>query len=295
MTKTLDVLKKIQEFPKDLHDNIMYLVEAGSISYGVSTETSDIDVVGFVIPKKEDCFPHLAGYIPNFGTQPKIFTNFQKHHYICDGKEYDFSIYSIVKFFDLCMENNPNMVDVLFSPQRCVLYSNNISQIVRDNRKIFLHKGCYKKFRGYSLSQMHKIRNGSNSSNPKRKESIEKFGIDLKFLYHVVRLLLECEDILTRHDLDMEANSEILKAIRRGDWSLEYTEKWMETKIIALEELMGKSTLRETYDEEAIKRLLVECLETHYGSLDNAVVMKSECDGLAQSMFQLLRSQGYNF
>lgn len=92
-----------------------------------------------------------------------------------------------------------------------------------------------------------------------------------KFAYHVVRLLLECEQILLEHDLNIEQNAEILKSIRRGEWSEEKLRGWFDEKEKQLEELYTKSTLQHTPDEEAIKDLLMNCLEQHYGSLDEAV------------------------
>jgi signal recognition particle GTPase len=92
-----------------------------------------------------------------------------------------------------------------------------------------------------------------------------------KFGYHVVRLLLECEQILIEHDLNIERNSEILKSIRRGEWSEQKLRGWFDEKEKHLEELYAKSTLRHSPDEEAIKELLMNCLEQHYGSLDQAV------------------------
>lgn len=259
--------------PKWLPQNIHYEVITGSVSYAVSSDTSDMDIVGFCIPPKEDIFPHLAGQIPGFGTQRQTFNVWQEHH-IMDKEarqEYDFSIYSIVKFFNLAMENNPNMVDILFTPQRCVLFCSPVAQIVRDNRKLFLHKGSYHKFRGYAYAQLHKIGTKSNASNPKRQADIEKHGFDLKFAYHVIRLALEGEQILMEHDLNIEQNAEILKAVRRGEWSEEKLRSWFDDKEKHLEELYVKSTLRHSPDEEAIKDILMNCLEQHYGSLDSAV------------------------
>lgn len=259
--------------PKWLPQNIHYECITGSVSYAVSSDTSDMDIVGFCMPPKEDVFPHLRGEIPGFGNQIQRFEVWQQHH-ITDketSQEYDFTIYSIVKFFQLAMENNPNMVDILFTPQRCVLYASAAAQMVRDNRKLFLHKGSYHKFRGYAYRQLSKIGTKANSSNPKRQADIEKFGMDLKFAYHVIRLALEGEQILLEHDLDIERNAEILKAVRRGEWSEEKLRSWFDSKEKHLEELYTKSILRHSPDEEAIKDLLMNCLEHHYGSLDTAV------------------------
>lgn len=259
--------------PKWLPANIHYEVMTGSVSYACSSDTSDMDVVGFCIPPKEDVFPHLRGEIPGFGRQHQRFNVWQEHHVVDQEarQEYDFSIYSIVKFFHLSMENNPNMLDILFTPQRCVLFCSSVAQLVRDNRKLFLHKGVYQKMRGYSYAQLHKIGTKANSSNPKRRASIEQFGYDVKFGYNVIRLLLECEQILLEHDLNIEQNAEILKSVRRGEWSEQKLRSWFDEKEKHLEELYTKSTLRHKPDEDAIKELLINCLEQHYGSLDSAV------------------------
>ncbi len=272
--------------PKWLPANIHYEAITGSVSYGASSDTSDMDIVGFCIPPKEDVFPHLRGEIPGFGRQIQRFDVWQQHH-IMDNEarqEYDFAIYSIVKYFQLLMENNPNMLDSIFVPHRCVLFCSPVAQIVRDNRKMFLHKGSYHKFRGYMFSQLHKIEQKTNSSNPKRAEAIAKYGFDTKFAQHSVRLGLEAEQILIEHDLDIERNREVLKFIRRGEWSIERIKEFCSQKERHLDDLYQKSTLRHSPDEEAIKGLLINCLEQHYGSLDNAVKREVPVDRLIADM-----------
>lgn len=65
--------------PKWLPQNIHYEVITGSVSYAVSSDTSDMDVVGFCIPPKDDVFPHLRGEIMGFGQQQKRFDVWQEH------------------------------------------------------------------------------------------------------------------------------------------------------------------------------------------------------------------------
>jgi predicted nucleotidyltransferase len=273
--------KELIKPPKWMPPNMAYEVQMGSVAYGVSDDTSDIDIYGFCIPMKEDIFPHLRGEIMGFGRQQQRFNQYDPHH-IKDpdsGKEYDFAIYSIVKYFALVMENNPNMIDSLFVPRRCVLFSNEIGEMVRDRRKMFLHKGAFHKYKGYSYSQLHKI-GKVNRSNPKRAADIDRIGYDSKMAYHVVRLILECEQIMIEHDLDITRNREQLKAIRRGEWSLEYLHEWFEAKEKALEGVYAESTLRHGPDEDAIRTLLMDCLEHHFGSLDKVVKRDVKIDGL---------------
>ena len=261
--------------PKWLPANTCYLTMMGSIAYGVSGDSSDVDVYGVCFPPKDDVFPHLRGIIPGFGPPAQQFKVWQEHHIkTLDGhKEYDFSVYSIVSMFQLCMENNPNMIDSLFTPRRCVLHISPVFEEVRSRRHIFLHKGSFHKFKGYAYSQLAKIKSSNLPSNPKRREAVEAFGYDTKHAYHVVRLALEAEQILQEGDLDLERGREQLKAIRRGEWTLDYLERWFQEKERQLEQIAADSPLAHKPDEPAIRQLLLDCLEHHYGSL-SAVVQR---------------------
>lgn len=276
--------KNLIKPPKWLSDNCQFLSLMGSVAYGVSTDASDQDIYGWAIPKKEMVFPHLAGEIFGFGTQKKRFEQFQQHHVIDEsvmggkGREYDFTIYNIVKYFSLCMDCNPNMVDSLFVPQNCILHITAIGNLVRENRKLFLSKKAWHKFKGYSFSQLHKAAGKNPKQGSKRQKLREKYGFDSKFLYHVVRLLSEVEQILVEGDLDLQEKGrrEHMKAIRRGEVSEEDIRKWASDKEKQLEKLYHDSKLQYSPDEGKIKQLLLNCLEQHYGSLGECVVQPDE-------------------
>lgn len=250
-----------------------YLTMMGSVAYAVSSDTSDMDIYGWCIPPKDMIFPHLRGEILGFGRQIQRFEQFQEHHIIekDHGKEYDLNIYNIVKFFQLVMDNNPNMVDSLFTDHTCVLKSTKLANHVRDNRRLFLHKGCWHRFKGYAYQQMHKMKIKNPDPTSKRYEMIQKFGYDVKFAYHVVRLLNEVEQILVEGDLDLRRNNDQLKAIRRGEWSMQQIEQYFVDKEKGLEQVYLDSKLPKHPDEEVIKRILLEVLEEHFGSLDNVI------------------------
>lgn len=282
----------IRKLPKFVPTNTQYEVIMGSVAYGVSNDTSDMDVYGFCIPPRDFVFPHLRGEIPGFSEPGPQFHQYQEHH-IRDhdaeggkGREYDISIYSIIKFFRLCMENNPNIIDSLFVPRRCILYTTPIGELVRENRKLFLHKGAWHKFKGYAYSQVHKM----NTKNPigKRRDIIEKYGYDVKFAYHVVRLLNEVEQILTEADLDLERNREQLKAIRRGDWSQEKISEYFEQKENELESLYTKSELPHIPDIAKIQELLLECLQRHYGNLDGCITDQDDLINAMRDMDKIM-------
>ena len=167
------------------------------------------------------------------------------------------------------MDNNPNIIDSIYTPQECVLHMTQVGNLVREKRDIFLHKGCFVKFKGYAYSQLHKMTSKEPIGN--RRKIREEFGFDVKFAYHLVRLLNECEQILMNGTLDLRLNNEQLKAIRRGEVKEEDIKKWASSKEVQLEALFVKSTLPEKPRVDEIKKVLLECLDYHYGSLDKCI------------------------
>lgn len=251
--------------PKWLPLNVHYLTLMGSYAYGTETPGSDRDVYGVCVPPKDMVFPHLAGDIPGFGEQKLRFDVWQEHH-IKSEPEYDCSVYSIVRYFHLCMENNPNMLDSLYTPHHAVIHETAIGQTIRKHRDLFLHAGYWHKAKGFAYSQLHKM-DVEERQNPQRMADIQKYGYDLKFGYHTVRLMLQAEQALLEGTLDLTRHSETLKAIRRGEWTKEKVRNFFDDKERSLEEVYTKCHLPWGPNVEQIKGILLTCLEMHYGSL----------------------------
>jgi uncharacterized protein len=276
--------------PKWLPNNTVLLMVMGSQAYGVSNDDSDCDVYGVCVPPKELVFPHLSGEIFGFGKQVQRFDSWSEHHIKHPNREveYDFAVFGLVKYFQLCMENNPNLIDSLFVPRNCIIHSTPIGEHIRENRLKFLHRGAWHKFKGYSYSQASKIRNKVNSSNPKRASQIQEHGYDLKFAYHCIRLMNEVEQILVEGDLDLQRNREQLKSIRRGEWTIEQFEDYFSSKEKNLETAYANSKLPATPNEEQIKKILLECLEMQYGNIDAAVSRTPELGSLVNDLQRLV-------
>ena len=274
LIKDLTVNGKIQP-PKWLPDNILFAGITGSYAYGVSDDTSDKDIYGIVIPPVNTIFPHLAGEIQGFSTPKNRFDQWQQHHIKHNDEEYDLTFFNIVKFFQLAMHNNPNILDLLFLPQHCIIHSTMTWKKITDNKNKFLHKGLYQKFIGYSFSQKNKIKTQSNKSNEKRKKSYELYGYDTKFAFHCMRLLMEAEQLLNTGNLDLTKDKEILKSIRRGEWSIDQIDNFFEKKESHLQTLYENSKLPHSPNEDIIRDLLMECIEDHYGKVSMKVNMDS--------------------
>src|SRR4029079_528647 len=126
---------------------------------------------------------------------------------------------------------------------------------VRENRRLFLHKGAWPKFKGYAYSQLHKI--ATQQPEGRRAELVAEHGHDVKLAYHVVRLVGEVEQILTEGDIDLQRDNDRLKAIRRGEWPAARLRQWAADKEADLERAYAASTLPPAPDEDRLQTLLV--------------------------------------
>lgn len=276
------ILYKLQipELPNWIPSNTHYLTIMGSEAYGCSSNKSDKDYYGICIPPLQYIFPHTQGLIEGFDNIQR-FESWQKHHIFSADKQiqYDIQVFSIVKFFNLCSNGNPNIIDSLFTPVDCVNHITHVGHLIKDNRKLFLSKKCWPTFRGYAYSQYHKLKNKDYQG--KRKEIVEqdKEKIDRKFLYHTVRLLLEAEQIIEQADINLRRDREIYKSIRNGVISLTEIEELIQRLLADLDKKFAESTLQKSPNHDQLKTILLECLECHYGSLDNLIkITKSDSD-----------------
>lgn len=90
--------------PDFLADAVQYEVIMGSVAYGVSNDSPDMDIYAFAIPPKDMMFPHLRGEIPGFDECAVQFEQYQQHIQYADalggrGRVYDVMVYAIVKYF----------------------------------------------------------------------------------------------------------------------------------------------------------------------------------------------------
>lgn len=267
-----NIIKELEEAklitpPKWLSSSLVYATITGSKAYGTSTKESDIDIYGVAVPPKEVLFPHLLGYIPGFGIHPPSFEQFQVQDVTLNGESFDITIFSIVKYINSAWENNPNIVDTLFTGDDLVIYRTEISDIIRENGSNFITKDCKNRFAGYSQSQWKKTKIKEPAEDSKRYASKLLFGYDTKFAMHAIRMLLECEQLLTTKRMELDTNSELLLKIRQGDFSFPDLEDLFNSNKDKLDQLAIDSTLPNSCKdtEDDIKSILAKCLNIFYG------------------------------
>lgn len=253
--------------PDWLFPNMQYLTIVGSQAYGMNTTDSDLDIYGVCIEPKRMIYPNQYGLIHGFDNC-ESFNSYQEHNKIepDSGKNYDITVYGIVKFFKELTDGTPNIVETLFTDQNVVLFSTPLFNRIRAKRHLFLTKRFSFKCRMYAMAQLKRT-DRNLEPDSKRQKLIEQFGFDVKASAHVRRLLGLSEDILLGEVPDLKKHSEAMKAIRTGVFSKQEVKEYATQQEKKLNLLEAQSGIRQTVDFPEVKELLTEIINIYYGSI----------------------------
>lgn len=147
----------------DVEKHKIFECISGSRLYGLNKPNSDFDYRGVVIPPMEV----LLNPFENFEQKDKGF------------EEEDRTLYALGKFFKLCADANPNIVELLFVPQSHILFKTPHWNLILQNKHLFLSKKAKYTFTGYAFSQLKSIQSHRVwfTNPPDHKPTREEFGL----------------------------------------------------------------------------------------------------------------------
>lgn len=144
-------------------DYVIFEGIIGSNLYGTATKDSDMDI-------RSICSPPLEILVDPFNKFEQKDSGFE---------EEDKVIYDLGKFFNLCVNMNPNLCEMLFIPESKTLYKNKKWDLILENRDLFLSKKAKYTFLGYSAAQIKKAKVHREwfLNPPKEKPTRQMFGL----------------------------------------------------------------------------------------------------------------------
>ena len=202
----------------NLGKNIILIGLGGSYAYGMNKDSSDLDIRGISLNKKEEV---LLGI------------DFEQ---VVDEKT-DTTIYSFNKMIELLTKMNPNTCEILGLQDWQYFYLHPIGKELLENRKMFLSKICIHTFGGYASSQLRRMENkaarlvGQAQNEAYILKSIDNAKYDFKNRYYPhdesdVKLYI---DTAVQEGYDSEIFMDVcLKHYPLRDW----TGMWNEMKAI---------------------------------------------------------------
>lgn len=175
--------------------------------------------------------------------------------------EWDVVIYEIKKYIKLLLQQNPNVISLLWLRDNHYIHISELGRLLIENRDIFISKCVYKSFTGYAYNQLHKMENFAFEGymGAKRKELVEKFSYDTKNAAHLIRLLKMGIEFLTEKKLNVfRHDAEELKSIKRGEWPLDRVKQEAERLFVLAQEAFVRSTLPDEPDYKRAEELLMK-------------------------------------
>jgi len=151
-----------QQLPKFVTEDLIFMTLAGSHMYGTNTPDSDIDLRGVCIPPPEV----ELGFARNFET-----IKFENE---------DTEVHSLKKFLTLVMENNPNIIELLYAPDDCVKTITPLWERLRERRDEFISAKCKYTFSGYAHNQLKRLKGHREwlRNPPSHQPTREEFGLE---------------------------------------------------------------------------------------------------------------------
>ena len=155
-----ELIKLIEE--KSPGAKPLYLVIRGSHAYGTNVETSDTDYAGVFIQSMDDILGN------KYTEQINDDTN-------------DTVIYEIRRFLELLGSNNPTVLELLNTPEDCIIYKDPAFDLILNDKEKFITKICAKSFGGYAKQQISKAK-GQNKKQNWEKDKVTRKEV-LDFVY----------------------------------------------------------------------------------------------------------------
>ena len=142
---------------------ILFKTITGSHAFGTNIDTSDEDIKGIFLQNPED-----------------IYVNGYKEELRIDKDE---MYWELEKFLLLCSNGNPNALEILYCPENCILYMDNIFLKIIEIRQIFLTKNLRHGYANYAYNQIKKSDGLDKMMNWEKDKTIRKSVIDMCYIY----------------------------------------------------------------------------------------------------------------
>lgn len=249
-------------------DHTIFETVTGSQAYGTNTPESDEDRTGVMIPG------------------PEYFLGFKNVEEFSDFGGVDRKIYAIHKATSLLLENNPNMLDLLWAPDRCIKKTSPWWERILLSREKFLSKKCRYTFSGYAIAQLNRIKVHRKFllDPPKSFPTRTEMGLPEQSLFPTSQLKAVCYAAIEaipedrRHDFLVELDQIY------GDWVIPLFARFLDPdqRKLALEWLqmgisaqshafqaLGTKYLKEEYYDMASKEVVYLNKKTEWEQYQN--------------------------
>lgn len=182
----------------------------------------------------------------------------------------DLVLYSLKKYLRLAIKGNPTVMLPLFAPADSLVIVTPLGEELRDLRAAFLSQLAVERFLGYMRSQHERMLGQSKRNVPNRPELIEKYGWDVKYGSHALRLAYQGFEIASTGRLSLplpDRERERVLAVKQGEVDRDEVSAEIGRLEQAVRALLDedRSPLPRTADIDRISAWAIHAQRHHWG------------------------------
>lgn len=236
----------------------------GSGVHGIAIAgTDDHDEMGVYVEPPE--------YVLGIGQEREDYISRTQPEGVRSGPgDVDLVLYSLRKYLRLAVKGNPTALIPLYAPESDLIVTSELGWKLRHSRHWFLSQEAVERFLGYMHSQHERMLGGGKRNRvPNRPELIEKYGWDVKYGSHALRLAHQGYEIASRGTLTLPLEPDVrarVLSVKRGEVERDEVSSEITRLEAAVRDLLdtGKAAVPEHPDREAIQSWAVAAQRHHW-------------------------------
>ncbi len=183
----------------------------------------------------------------------------------------DLVIYGLRKYVRLTLSGNPTLLTLLFAPEQFTLLRTGLGKELQEMASCFVSRSAGKAFHGYLVAQRMRLTGERGQKDVNRPELVAKYGWDVKYGMHMLRLGYQGVELLTTGRLVLPMEDPVrsyLRDVRFGKVSMqEALTKAGELEVQLGDLVHDESGLPMQPDRGRVERWLVDSTLRYWESL----------------------------
>lgn len=239
-------------------ESLIHLFVGGSQLHGAKVSGyDDLDIYGCYIEPPERILGvlPLQHYVWSSGSATEKNT----------ADDVDVTLYSLHRWGELIRKGNPAILHYLFA-ENALSSIDTWQMFIGSHREQFISKRAAMQYVGFAASQRMRLTGERGMGrHGQRPDLIERYGFDVKFAMHYIRLLGECRELLREHKVTLpRPEKALLIDIRTGKYTQEQVFELGNDLTHECEELLETSDLPDTVDATILSRQIADAYQFHW-------------------------------